>query len=162
MPSGLHEELRTACRDATVLPDSKRLEIGSTTWLTGFPAPSTQGSIALRVGIGQTVIIDDSDVLDVEKDGARYLVQIRTGTGVLYRFEEMTEARPTTRRSCRTDSADSTQVSEISAREASGGSGSSGGQSHCRVEWIIVTYHDKEGNFHEIQVPYVVCSAAAG
>jgi hypothetical protein len=86
-------ELTVACQKEKGITDQTLLEIGEAIWFAGSPAPADKGTIALRTDTC-TLILKEKDVLETMKDGNNYLVKIKLGTSVIYRIENVVEARP--------------------------------------------------------------------
>jgi hypothetical protein len=97
--SDLLSELKAACRSESERPERERIAEGPATWFHGRPARAPEGTIALAGG-DAVVIVNETDVRAVEKDGDDYRVAVSADAHVLLRIEKLLKATPTSDCGC--------------------------------------------------------------
>jgi hypothetical protein len=136
------EQLKTECGKFSAVSEQKLLDVGETIWLTGRAAASGPGTVALNVGSGQSVVIREQDVLEVEKHGSRFYAKVKRGVDVLYRLEQVVQANPD-KCTCRGDTAGGGSAGSGVIKRKSDGSGVNNNEDDlpqsmdCRVEYVI-------------------------
>jgi hypothetical protein len=147
------EELKATCQKAVTLSDKKTLEIGETIWLAGRAGASTKDTVALEIGNGQRIVIEEKDIIEVQKDAERYLVRVKSGTEVLCRFEGVSQVRPTASKCHCDDAKGETQPSVVARRIIISPWDAAG----CTIKWICVDWVDKQGYVRRICIPILEC-----
>jgi len=99
----LLSELKSRCTAGDPQSVAELIRTGKTTWFGGRPAGAPEGTIALSQGGDIKLIINEGDVLDVEKHGELYLVNVSADSHVLVRIEKLVKADV---RDCRCDGSD--------------------------------------------------------
>ena len=94
MNEELLAELKAAARKQTAFTEREIIANGPTTWFSGSPAHSPEGTIALARGDAR-IIINESDVRAVEKDGDSFRVGVSAEAHVLLRVDKLLKATPT-------------------------------------------------------------------
>lgn len=79
--------LKAACHARAVASDVEKISEGESLWLAGLPVPAEAGYIGLSMGQGHSVVLGESSILEVMKEGDRYLVRVKAGTTALVRSE---------------------------------------------------------------------------
>lgn len=79
--------LKAACHGRAVSSDAEKISEGDSLWLAGQPVPAEAGYIGLSMGQGHSVVLGESSILEVMKEGDRYLVRVKAGTAALVRSE---------------------------------------------------------------------------
>jgi hypothetical protein len=123
------EELRAACRDSYRRSESEKIADGEPMWLSGSPARSEEGTIALAID-DLTIVIRESDVQEVKRNGERFQVKVRAGTEMLFRLEGVAEARAAAR------PAESCNCERLESRRQVRGEGDGAG-SHDGLEIVV-------------------------
>jgi hypothetical protein len=86
------EALGAACAAISKRSDLDVIRSGSTITLRGRAAPADPGTLALATETGARVIMNRDDICSVERDGEDYLVEVRSGSDLLARFETVVRA----------------------------------------------------------------------
>jgi hypothetical protein len=147
--------LKAACRAATARNESDRIKDGESLWIAGFPVTADPGHVGLSMGEGHSVVVSESSILEVVKDGELYLVRVRAGTAALVRSEMVATLRE--------DECDcpDTEFSSLAARPAAGSGGrqpvSSVGSLICRRVTFCADYVDAKGYVRRVCVPSLSC-----
>jgi hypothetical protein len=84
------DALKAACRPTTAAKDSEKLSEGESFWIMGVPVAAEKGCIGLSMGAGHSVLIKDTSILEVNKNGVQYFVRVKAGTSALVRHETLT------------------------------------------------------------------------
>jgi hypothetical protein len=92
--NALHSELKNASQAMPVQGDVERIRRGRSTWFRGKPAHGPDGTVALALSDDAKIIIDDRDVLTVEKNGAEFEVEVKANADVLLRIDKLLSATP--------------------------------------------------------------------
>lgn len=86
---------------ANAAPDMKHLLAeGETGWLSGSPAKSEAGTVALRTGNGFLVVLQEADVVEFGRHGDDHMVRVRAGASVVTRFESVNQLLPKSPGAC--------------------------------------------------------------
>ena len=93
-PNDARAELSVAVGKGKVRSQRETLNRGATVWFRGMAAPAERGTVALDTGFGPYVVIDEKDVLAVEKHDPAFLVEVNVGTNVLVRSESILRVGP--------------------------------------------------------------------
>lgn len=88
-----HAELLAAVRKTTPLTHHQTINRGSTIWFQGMPAFAEPGTVALETAFNRYVVMDEKDVLAVEKQESAFLVEVNEDTNVMVRSESVVKAR---------------------------------------------------------------------
>lgn len=91
----LLSELKEACQAApAAASDDETLARGGSTWLRGLPARAEEGTVALGLGRETRVVVRESDIRTVTKDGEYYDVEVSSDANLLLRIEKPLRATP--------------------------------------------------------------------
>jgi hypothetical protein len=97
MNDDLLAELKAAARKQTAFTERELIAEGPTTWFSGPAASAPDGTIALGYGDGK-IIINESDIRGIEKNGDQFRVGVSADAHVLLRVDKLLKATPTEER----------------------------------------------------------------
>jgi hypothetical protein len=151
------ESLRAACHARGVPSESEKIRDGESFWLAGNAIPAEAGHIGLSMGEGHSVIVSESSILEVGRDGELYFVRVKGETTALVRSEAATTIRHP-QCDC------SQKPASITARQAPSGDDRPGPlvglcDVQCRIDWIDICWWDRNGRERCIHVPLLVCKS---
>jgi hypothetical protein len=94
MNHDLLSELQAASRRQPATAERELIAAGPTTYFSGVPAHAPEGTIALANGDAK-IIIRESDIRAIEKQGDEYRVGVSADAHVLLRVDKLLKATPT-------------------------------------------------------------------
>jgi hypothetical protein len=94
MTQNLPAAIKAAHPKTQAITDQEKLETGETIWIAGWSAFSENGILAIQINDMQTIVIKETDVLEVNKDKNLFLFKIRTGTNFIHRLETISKFHP--------------------------------------------------------------------
>ncbi len=149
-------ELKNACKQREQSTDEENLKIGSTVWITGIPESSLSGTVALRFGTNQILIIAEKDILEVDKADRLYFVKIRVGANLISKIEIISEVRPTIKCTCHDNKEPSPHPPSV-AKRIGAFNPNNPCEPDCWVEWNCMPWTDSNGFVRIVCFPYPVC-----
>ena len=84
--------MKNACQGEPPPSEVESIKRGETTWFNGRPAHAPEGTIALALSEDARIIINDGDVLAVEKEEGQYRVEVSADAHVLLRIDKLLKA----------------------------------------------------------------------
>ena len=88
----LLSELKERCQSQPSLSEGETIKQGKSTRFTGRPAHAPDGTIALALSDDAKIIVGESDVRSVQKDGEIYDVEVRSDAHFLLRIDKLFKA----------------------------------------------------------------------
>jgi hypothetical protein len=133
-------QLKAASQKEKKLSDLEMLDIGETVWFTGASVSSESGTISLMTTNNCILVLREKDVINVNKEGDYFEVNVRTGTPVIVRTEHMMKAESSTCGCGEKENKD--DVPETMAKE----------DVCLTFGWICKNYHTADGDVKQICV----------
>jgi|SRR5215469_3021427 len=87
-------ELKNACNAIGSKSDLELIEDGESVWFGGHPNPAAPGTVSLLQRNNIAVVIDEKDVLEVDRKDQIFMVRVKAGTKILARMENVVSVRP--------------------------------------------------------------------
>jgi len=143
------KELHSACNTKKNISDEEIIETGKTIWIGGKPTYSTKGTIALKTGLNENIVINEKDILEVDKNKDMFFIKVRLGSKIIYRLEIIGEVRPDDNCNCKDEKP------EVIPQQR--GNSAPGNTLKCSYVWECASWIDKNGNLQDFCIPKPVC-----
>jgi hypothetical protein len=148
-------ELKSACKKSISKSEEEKIDIGETIWFSGKPVRSPKGTIALDIGINQTIIINEKNILNVIKEDNFFYVEIASNSNYLYKIEII--SNNSTHSECTCDKGISGSVSKQASNNPT--TTADPCALKCRIVRNCRRITDRDGYVREVCFPYPVCES---
>lgn len=110
------EALAAACAAKEKASDLDAIRAGNSILIRGHAMPAESGTFALVTETGAQIVVARDDVVSVERDGEHFLVEIKSGSDIVARFEQTIKAE----NSACACSGDESSATRVAVRPAGG------------------------------------------